>query len=132
MRTTLPDETGWYWAKSPTSEWSMAFVNTDRERVTLFDGIDPTDDQMYFPWDDEEWSGWDWYGPFNCPGTDFGQHTIVMEEEQHQKAERDGEAILVTYADFLHCDDMHSSIAIVGRCSKEEARAQVMHGSEGE
>ena len=124
MRKTLPDEHGWYWAKSPRDgEWCMAFVNMNRETITLFDGVDPRNDQIEYPMDEFKNSDRHWYGPFNCPGTDFGQHTIVIEEEQHQKAERDGEAIVVTYADFRHCDDLHSSIAIVGRCSEEQARA---------
>ena len=38
MRKTTPDEHGWYWSKSPSDgDWCMAFVNMNRETVTLFD-----------------------------------------------------------------------------------------------
>jgi len=126
MRITLPDEQGWYWCHHQESDrWCMAFVNMNRETVTLFDGVDPRNDQIEYPMDEFENSDRHWYGPFHCPGTDFGQHTIVMEEALHREASKSGEAIVVTYVDFQHCKDerYHSSIAIVGRCSMEAAEA---------
>jgi hypothetical protein len=124
MRKTLPDEHGWYWAKSPRDgEWCMAFVNMNRETITLFDGVDPRNDQIEYPMDEFKNSDRHWYGPFNCPGTDFGQHTIVMEEELHRKAEAECRAMCVTYVDYKYCDDEnhHSSIAITELRTRADA-----------
>ncbi len=122
MQKTLPDESGWYWFKFvETGEWNVAHIDCERERITVFIDSDPSQVDACSPC--EMNSDRQWYGPFHCPGTDFGQHTIVVAEEDHQKAERNGEAIVVTYADFRHCDDLHSSIAVIGTCSEEQAKA---------
>ena len=124
MRKTLPDEHGWYWSKSPSDgDWCMAFVNMNRETVTLFDGVAPRNDQIEYPMDEFENSDRHWYGPFQCPGGDIGQHTLVIDEQLHEEAEASGDAIVLTYVDYQHCDDEnhHSSLAITDRCSREQA-----------
>ena len=124
MRKTLPDEHGWYWSKSPSDgDWCMAFINMNRETVTLFDGVDPRNDQIEYPMDEFENSNREWYGPFNCPGTDFGQHTIVMEEKLHSEAIAEGKAMCVTFVDYSHCSDENhrSSIAITELRPRQDA-----------
>jgi len=124
MRTTLPDEHGWYWSKSPRDgDWCMAFVNTNRETIILFDGVDPRNDQIEYSMDEFENSNREWYGPFNCPGTDFGQHTIVMEEKLHREAITEGKAMCVTFVDYSHCSDEnhHASIAITELRPRQDA-----------
>ena len=134
MRTTLPDEQGWYWCHHQESDhWCMAFVSTSLETIILFDGFEPSHDEITYQWSDFEGKDRHWYGPFHCPGTHFGQHTIVMEESLHRKASKSGEVIVVTYADFQHCKDEkhHSSVAIVGKCSREAAEAITLRETAG-
>ena len=101
----------------------MAFVNTNRETIILFDGVDPRNDQIEYSMDEFENSNREWYGPFNCPGTDFGQHTIVMEEKLHREAIAEGKAMCVTFVDYSHCSDAnhHASIAITELRPRQDA-----------
>lgn len=124
MRKTIPDEHGWYWSKSPSDgEWCMAFVNTNRDTVTLFDGVDPRNDQIEYMVGDFHCCTREWYGPFNCPGTAFGQHTIVVEEKLHIEAIEEGKAMCVTFVDYQHCpaEKHHSSIAITELRTRQDA-----------
>jgi hypothetical protein len=126
MRRSLPDEHGWWWMKAiEDDEWRMAFVNTNRETITLFDGLDPREDQIEYKMDDFDEYLADWYGPFHCPGTDFGQSTIVTEESHHREAARKGKAIVLQHVDFKHCPDEehHSNVTVTSLRDRDEAEA---------
>ena len=125
MRNTQPDEQGWYWAKMGNGEWAMAFVDTGQEEVTIWNGDHPYEGCRRALYDEPEFPDQQvvaWYGPFNCPGGDFGSPTIVVDEKLHSAAASNCEAIALTYVDYQHCDDgNHESIALIGRCSRQEA-----------
>jgi len=129
MQTTVPNKLGWYWAKGDNGQWYMTFVDTnpDEESIVVWDGNDPVDPVMppiCFDLDSEKAKSFEaWYGPFHCPGTDFGLSTIVLEEVLHQRAERTGEALVLQYVDFQHChdDQYHSQAWTTSLRSRSEA-----------
>ena len=125
MLNKKPDEQGWFWTKAnDTGTWNMAFASTATEMITLFDGFEDQKENTEIPMSDFDFCDRHWYGPFNCPGGDFGQHTIVIEEGLHEQAELSGEAIVIQHVDFAHCPkaDAMGSITITSRRSAVEAK----------
>lgn len=128
MRTSVPDEQGWYWAKDVHGDWRMACVSTCSEKVWLFDeGLEPP------CWDAYDLDGFPagivvaWYGPFQCPGGDFGGLTVVSDEELHDKAALERKVIGIVHFDYRYCrDEGHgSSITFSGLYTRDEAEERI-------
>lgn len=127
MRTSTPDETGWWWVETKHDGWSMAYVDTGREKVFLFDGHEPPD---FSRMDECDWEtvahdigAVRWFGPLICPGGPFGGDTVIIGAERHDEAEREGKAIVLRHVNFHHCRDDRSgaSITVTGLYSRAEA-----------
>ena len=105
----------------------MTLVNMDRETITLFDGVEPQRGQSEYPIEDFDGSERLWYGPFHCPGGDFGEHTIGMDVEMHMRATAEKKAMCLTYVDYEHCEEEHysGSIAITEVRSAADASALI-------
>ena len=122
--TKLPDEQGWYWCRSRHDCWSVAFVSTRDEVVAFFDEDEPFHNPATFNFDAPNVAGVvEWYGPFHCPGGDFGEHSVVPCAELREKARMEGKAIGIQYVDFRACkDELHgSSFTITGLYDREAA-----------
>lgn len=124
----LPDEQGVYWAEDWHGEWMVAFVDTGKEIVTLFgEDFDPKYRDIYEFDEFPKKLIKAWYGPFACPGGDFGSQTVVATEEDHQRAKRNKEAIVIVHVDYRHCsDEKHrASITSTATMPREEANEYV-------
>lgn len=110
-KTKLPDEQGWYWAESHDGDWYMAFVDTGQERVYMMDGENPMAPDITADFDDAASLGIRrWFGPFQCPGGDFGGHTVVIDAEMLDRAKRERKAIVLLHVDYKFCrDEKHGS-----------------------
>jgi len=128
MRTTLPDDQGWYWCKDNADNWFMAFVDTGEETIAMWDGHDPIQPPLYFDWDSQQSEQIvAWYGPFNCPGGDFGGLTVIASEDDYKNAEKDRKAIGIQHFDYKYCrDEGHgSSLTISGLYDRKEADGRI-------
>ncbi len=131
MRTTLPDEQGWYWCKILTDgTWRMIFVDQHSESIVAF-AEDPTDGPCgnYCDADDvdKNYGEIEWHGPITCPGGDFGSETILPSETLHQEARQEKKVMAIMYFDFYYCrEDGHgSSLAITRVLTRGEASALI-------
>lgn len=127
-RNTLPDDSGWYWVKTVDEEWKMAYVHTGIERVLFIDGEHPMDFETDSRAFDQDFSDCDWwYGPFECPGGDFGGNTVIVDEDRHEEAEADGSVIVLKHFDFGHCRDekYHSRFTTTSLVTRDEAESQM-------
>lgn len=123
----IPDTEGWYWIMDNDCEWRMAFVDTSNESVFVLPGDirgGCSVSRLAFA---EVSERFDWYGPFSCPGGDFGDTTIVPSEDLCRDAAASGKAIVITYANYKFCrDEKHAaSIAITQLLSREMADAAI-------
>lgn len=131
--TKTPDEQGMYWIKTRHDEWCLAYLDTNNERVTIFsDEFNSKYRDIYEL--DELPAGLvrQWYGPFACPGGDFGSQTVVAAEEDHQRAKRNKEAIVIVHVDYRHCKgEKHgASITSVATMPREKAHKYVEREAE--
>jgi hypothetical protein len=122
LAAPLPTDEGLYWAKTRHDEWCLAYVDPGNEQVTIF-VVDGKHRDVYDF--DELPAGLvkAWYGPFACPGGDFGSQTVVAAEEDHQRAKRNKEAIVIVHVDYRHCSgEKHgASITSVATMPREKA-----------
>lgn len=132
MRTTLPDETGWYWCKRVDGDiWMMGFVDTCDESLLLLDPDPPSDVPCKYPLDaddiQQEFGEIEWHGPITCPGGDFGSETILPSESLHQEARDEKKVIAITYLDFCYCrDEGHGASLTISRVvTRDEAQALI-------
>lgn len=135
MRTELPDEQGWYWAKLlDNEEWCMAFVDPGKELVFFFsgDGEDHFSGPSRHTWDqrsiERDLGIIQWYGPMTCPGGDFGGPSVIIDEERHLQAALEKKAIVLTYVDFRHCKqdgELGSNITFSAALPRDAAVAYV-------
>lgn len=123
MYIKLPDEQGWYWAECHDGCWLMAFVDTGREVVILMDGDNPDSPSAHVEFDEIETQKIKrWFGPFQCPGGDFGGSTVVKTVEDYALAKKKKNAIVVVHVDYLHCRAGHgANITITSVVPREKA-----------
>jgi len=120
MLTKLPDDQGWYWCKILDSEeWCMAFVDTGREQVKIWDA-DGLTGPATSEWDEDairaKFGEIEWYGPITCPGGDFGGPTVVIDEEAHKKAAAEKSVIVLQHFVYAYCDDRPGSTYTIWGC----------------
>jgi hypothetical protein len=123
LTSTVPDEHGFYWLRMG-SVWYLAFVDTGEEEVRLI-----SDDGKAkcgtFALDSAELdkTANAWFGPLNCPGGDFGSHTVVLDEELMMNAAQMKKAMVLQHIDYRFCaDEKHrASITSTGVYTREEA-----------
>lgn len=133
MRTTLPDEQGWYWCKMlTTGRWHMAFVDTGEEAVLFYGDIDETGQRRCpYNYDEDhirsEFGEIEWHGPITCPGGDFGSETVLPSESLHQEARDEKKVIAITYLDFYYCrDEGHGASMTISRLvTRDEAQTLI-------
>ena len=127
MIERTPDECGWWWVETKWDGWSMAYVDTGREKVYLFDGHEPPDfsrmDECELDTVAHDIGAVRWFGPLTCPGGPFGGDIVIVGAERHDEAIRDGKAIVIRHADFSHVDDERSGARITtsGLYTRDEA-----------
>lgn len=129
MLRTTPDEQGWYWVNDPVSgEWQMACVNTFHDTVTFLDGDNAA---RINKCDLEDIDGLVWYGPFACPGGDFGAMTIEKDVELYEKATAEGKAIVIEHVDFRCCNDGQptAQVTLTSLIGREEAKSLIYRRS---
>lgn len=116
-----PDEHGWYWVKYYDDRWFMAFVDTGREKAYFFDGSSRYANHDLEEVPEDAYTAW--YGPFACPGGDFGAVTVVADEELHTKAKAERKAIGIQHFDYRYCvgESHGSSLTVSGLYDREDA-----------
>ena len=122
MRTTTPDEDGWYWCEDKNGDWMLTFVDMLQERAWLIDETSLMEDWIGL----EDVDGYGivrWFGPLVCPGGDFGGPTVILDAQRHNEAAKEGKAIVLTHVDFKHCPDEkhHSRVTVTALMDREKA-----------
>ena len=133
MKDKLPDDHGMYWANTRHDEWLLAYVDTGSEQVVMFsEDFNPSYRDVYEFDEFPKGLVRAWYGPFACPGGEFGEQTVVAAEEDHQRAKRNKEAIVIVHVDFRYCrEDKHgASITSVATMPRDKANEYVKREAE--
>lgn len=131
MRYETPDDQGWWWVETKHDGWSMAYVDTGREKVFLFDGHEPPDfsrmNECELDTVAHDIGALRWFGPINCPGGPFGSDTIIISAERHDDAANEGKAIVLRHVDFSHLkgEGTHGQITVSGMYTRSEARGLI-------
>lgn len=128
LHLKTPDEQGWYWVKDRDDNWFMAFVDTSAEEVCFWDEQRPFHNPFICDFESTHLGGCiAWYGPFVCPGGDFGGDTVVACEEHHERAKKEKKVIGITHFDFRYCRDEHhgASLTVTGVYTREEAEKRI-------
>lgn len=124
MTENLPDDQGWYWAECADGEWMMAFVDTGNEKVVLYEGEAPEAGELHCGFEQISSCGIKrWFGPFTCPGGDFGGSTVEKDAEHYDRAKKERKAMVVVHVDYRYCrDEGHgSSITVTSTVPREVA-----------
>lgn len=127
MRTSTPDETGWYWLETKRDGWFMAYVDANEETIYILKGDSPPAlnaiDEVSLDTADHDLGAVRWFGPILCPGGPFGGSTIIINAERHDEAERQQKAIVLRHVDFRHLKDERSgaSVTVDGLYTRAQA-----------
>ena len=124
----IPDNPGWYWTKW-NGQWHMMIVRTFDKTIDCYMQLGGCIvHHLPFKELEDRFKGsdapdWEWYGPFNRPGGDFGESTVIASEDLHKKAKAENKAIAITHVDYTHCEDEDhmSSVSVMQLLSAEDA-----------